>query len=208
MKKPSNVSHVPVARWCLCVLWLVCGLLPAAAVWAAEDAAGGIESEVTVAALKAKVDEVNADGKLDEATREILLELYSKSIANLEGEAVDRAATKEFNRSIEAAPLEAARLEQELAEAQKRPFDPYPQFSGKADSADLAQALLKERANLAAVDADVTRLNLTLKVDQDRLTKARQELAQATQQQDRQSTNSITKSVPNEPAQVLSLIHI
>jgi potassium efflux system protein len=202
MNQPSNVPYTAVPLWRLCILWLLWVLLPATAVWADDDAAAGIKSAVTVTALKAKVDEVNADKKLDDATRETLLELYSKSIANLEGEAADRAATEEFNNSIEAAPLEAARLEQELADAQKRPFDPYPQFSGKTDSADLAQALLKERANLAAVDADVTRLNLTLKVDQERLTKARQELAQANQQQDRQSTNSIANSVPNEPTQV------
>jgi potassium efflux system protein len=202
MNQPSNVSFTAVALWRLCILWLIWGLLPATAVWAAEDTSEDSKSTVTEAALKAKVDEVNADKNLDDATREILLELYSKSIANLEGEAADRAATEEFNRSIGAAPLEVARLEQELAEAQKKPFDPYPQFSGETDSADLAQALLKERANLAAVDADVTRLNLTLTAEQDRLTVARKELAEANQQQDRQASISITQSVPNEPAQV------
>ncbi len=201
MNQPSNVSHAALALRRLCILWLVWVLLPATVVWA-EDTSEDSHSTVTVSALKAKIDEVNADPKLDDGTRDMLLELYSKSIANLEGGAADQAATEEFNNSIDAAPLETARLEQALAEAEKQPFDPYPQFNGKADSEDLAQALLKERANLAAVQADVTHLNLTLNAEQDRLAAARKELAQANQQQDRQATKSITQSVPNEPAQV------
>ncbi len=166
---------------------------------AVPDIAG---KSAALAALNAEIEQLEADKELDDETRQLLLELYRKSIANLQAEAADRLAAEKFRDSIESAPAEKAKLERELAELKDKPFDPYPQFNAKTDSSELAQALLKERANLAAVDADVTRLQLTLRAEQDRLAEARRELARANLDREGLASGTLTNAAAADSARV------
>jgi potassium efflux system protein len=163
---------------------------------------GEATSNVSVDVLTARIKEAEADQDLDEQSRQALIELYRKSIGNLEDQAADQSATTTFRRSIETAPVETREMEEEIAAFQQQSFDPDPGFNELTSTTDIAQALLKERANLAAVDADVSRLSLQLQAEQDRLVAARKELSDANVRQARQSIDSNAGVAVNEPAQI------
>ncbi len=204
MTTPSNALKGPTvfAFSKSGLFWLLFALLQASTLWAQAEDSEASESSTTLAALNANIEQLDSDKELDDDTRQLLLELYRKSVSNLQAEEADRLAAEKFRRSIESAPSETAKLEQELAEARDEPFNPYPQFNDQTDSADLAQALLEERANLAAVNADVSRLKLNLKVDQERLEEARRELARANLQRDKQAVGALSKPAPTDSAEV------
>ncbi len=163
---------------------------------------GKADAGVTRDMLDAKIKELESDQELDEASRLLLMELYRKSISNLENIKLNTAAAEEYHRSIETAPVETRKLEQEVADFQEQDYDPDPGFDEHTTTADIAQALLTKRAALAAASADYHRLKLTLEGERDRLTIARQELADATSRQSQVASDSDTSAQPEESGEV------
>ncbi len=190
---------------CFLAWSLLCCLvfLTTTPVFAADgDGDGATKQGVSLKILNAKIKEAEADTELDEESRKALTELYRKSVSNLESRASNKAATEEYRKSIETAPVETKRLEAEVQDLEQSVFDPDPGFDDKTPTADIAQALLKARANLSAVDADCNRLKLQLEAEQDRLTAARQELAEANSKQSAKSAAAEAGSLPSESAEL------
>ncbi len=203
MTHPPIAVHLRVVLSRLCLCLLCCALLPAPLLLAQDEGSDPSYSGATLAALNATIEQLDSDKELDDDTRQLLLELYRKSVANLQAEAADREAAEKYRESIETAPAEQEKLESELAASRDKPLDTYPQFADEASADELAQVLLKERANLAAVDADVTRLKLTLKGEQDRLAEARRELTRTNLEREKQASSNLTKAAPTDSSRVV-----
>ena len=79
----------------LCVLLFVCFVLPPQKSWAQSDQAGG-QPIVSRDLLEAKLREVEASTDQDQAIRDLLTDLYLKSIGNLDAHSDQLAAAQEY----------------------------------------------------------------------------------------------------------------
>ena len=140
-----------------------------------------LSSTVTRETLQANIKEVEASADLDEPTRKKLLELYRSTLAYLEQAGSHDKATNQFRESRESAPARARALRDEL---DKRQQSEEPISTGVTDKTPLAevdQVLLKEKANMAAVDAVLSDLQDRLLTESDRPNLARKRLSAAKQ---------------------------
>jgi len=115
---------------------------------------------VTPGLLESKIKEGEANTSLDEATRTRLLELYRKALSQLEKTDSFEAAAASFAKARQEAPRQAEALRAELDKAPQGP----PTLKGLGVSEatplpELEQALVKEGADLAALDAKVADLD-------------------------------------------------
>ena len=144
--------------------------------------AQALDRSVTPELLQSRIAAAQDSSELDQARKIRLVDLYRRSIGNLEAARGDRDATEEYRRARSSAPEEAAKLRAMIE--RRRAKDPTAdlRISPSASSDDLAQKLDEEIANLAAVEAKVALLEARLGSEARRPAKIRNEIAAARSQ--------------------------
>jgi potassium efflux system protein len=161
-------------------LALLLPLLPATA--ARVDTLGyRLSDAVTPESLQAKIKETESSTELDEATRKKLIDLYRSTLANLELADSHITAANEFRAARESAPVRARAIREELDKRQQSEDRIPAGVTDKTPLAEVEQLLLKEKANLAAVDAVLSDLQDRLLTETDRPNLARRRLTAAKQ---------------------------
>ena len=150
--------------------------------------------------LHAKIKEAESDSDLPANEKTQLVELYRRSISNLETHTSNVSAIRKYAASIESATAATDALKKEIARLESAHFKPRPDFDENTSTEQMAQELLKARANLSAVEADTKRLQLELVAQQRRLTDAREELAEANSEQSRESVAEESSLLDPSPA--------
>ena len=140
-----------------------------------------LSGTVTTETLQANIREVEASADLDESTRKKLVELYRSALAYLEQAGSHDKAAREFRESRESAPARARAIREELDKRQQSDEHITTGVTDKTPLAEVDQVLLKEKANLAAVDAVLSDLQDRLLTEADRPNLARQRLTAAKQ---------------------------
>jgi potassium efflux system protein len=107
----------------------------------------------TLQVLNSRVATVQDSGKLDEPTRDLLVDLYRQAIGNLEAVAALEVAAEEYRRAGRSAPVEAETLRAALEH--RRSTDPIADLGDLSakSSQNLTRQLDDEAANLTSVEA-------------------------------------------------------
>ena len=153
-------------------------LLPALCAWGQP----GTDPEtspiaVTTDVVKSLIDEVEASTSLDDGTRNTILELYRKSVTQLEAVNVYREATAQFADAIGTSSVEAADIRKDLAQREKEP-PPSPDIED-VTLASVEQRLSKEKADQVAVEAKLSELKNQIDKEQARPAAIRLQLEEA-----------------------------
>ena len=180
---PFAVIRRPALPW----PWL--GLLVALAFPLAAEVVSAPDRSVNLETLEAKIQEIESGTNLDEATKTRLLELYNKARTHLQTATANRAQAEEFLATMETAPVQTQILQEEIDNAQSSlppedslaitPDTPLPQVE---------QLLLKEKADLAAVDARRADFEKRLEEEANRPAWIRQRLTEAKARQEEVAT--------------------
>jgi potassium efflux system protein len=155
---------------------------------------------VTSGLLESKIKESQADTSLEEATKTRLLELYRKALSQLEKASSFEAAAASFAKARQEAPRQAEVLRAELDKAPKGP--PTLKGLGVSEASplpDLEQALVKEGADLAALDAKVADLDKQSEEQAGRPDAARKRLTELKQIQGQIDAELKVPSAEGEP---------
>ena len=180
--KRTLTLHLQIVGWLFCLV-ILSGESIAQAVDTSPATKPSI-SIISVEGIKLKLDELELDTAIDQINRDALEKLYRKVHSDLQTAAANEQAALEFIQSEKDAPLEASALRQKTIE--KKEISPestllsYTYYSlGK-----LEPLLLKEKADLAAVEAKLTEAREVLKYHTDRPQAIRQQLIATTRKAD------------------------
>ncbi len=144
--------------------WPRCGVLALCLLGVGALAAGALALEgdgegilpaslVTPAVIEAKIAEVEAATDLADESRGRLIELYRKALSNLEAARADQEATERLRRGVETAPTAIQAVRAALDPSGIPPAVESLDVTLATPLPDLEQALQKEQADLAAVNA-------------------------------------------------------
>ena len=163
----------------LLLLFLLLPVL-ASGSWTAAFAEMATDSQSLVSAeiLKAKSKEIEEVTNLDEGMKNRLLELYHKSLGNLETAASYDAQAGNFVQVIETAPADIKQIREKLAKPAAQPEERENDISEDISSKDIEQQLLKTKSQLAEIEAKVAALNRQLTVLSERPIKAKRRLGE------------------------------
>ena len=114
---------------------------------------GPAAGTVTANTLNARLKEVEASSTLDEATRASLTEILNKALANLETTSTNQAAIDSYIELRKTAPAQIKKIREQLEKVKQAPADITLSVTRDSPVEAIDQALLQEKANLAAVDA-------------------------------------------------------
>lgn len=157
---------------------------------------------VTPEILKGKIKEVEATTDLPAGVKNKLLELYRKSLVNLEATTANNALTDKFVQSIEVAPTETRKIRGELEKLSNQPADKEIDVPEGATTKDLEQLLLKSKSNVTAIEAKVATVTSQLAAQTERPAKASQRLAEAQKSEEQLLAALKGPSPADEPPQV------
>jgi potassium efflux system protein len=143
-----------------------------------------LTNTVSQETLQANIQEAESSSELDEATRKKLVELYQSALAYLEQAGSHDSAAREFRKARESASAMASAIREEL-DKQQSGENITTGVTDKTPLAEVSQILLKEKANLAAVDAVLSDLQERLLSESDRPNLARKRLTAAKQRMDK-----------------------
>ena len=115
-------------------------------------------AELTVAIIRARITEVEADTAQDEAIRTRLTDLYNKALAFQEKASDHNTTTGAYLQARETAAAQARAIRDELAQAQQTAQTVTLNVSDATPLAEIDQQLLIEKANAAAVETQLTKL--------------------------------------------------
>ena len=165
-KAPS--SHVIAL-----VFWLL-----APALSGAQPAPGPDQPVASVDAeiLRSQLDGIEASPDFDAATKAALTEMYRMALSNLETARSHRESAARFLQAVETAPTETRLLQAQLADKKEDGLSAAISFAALSLE-EIDQRLQKEKANLAAVQAQLAQLEAQLKKEADRPAAVRELLA-------------------------------
>ena len=145
---------------------------------------------LTAELIKNRIAEVEADSSIDEATRTLLIEKYNKVLTNLEKTNFWNTTTEAYLKARKTAAAEAMAIRDELAQA--KITDPMVRLdvSESTPIAEVDQQLLIEKANKAAVETKLAKLEEQLASEAERPGMARQRLTEIAQRQEELATES------------------
>jgi potassium efflux system protein len=148
--------------------------------WAMEVAKTSSDTQlvVTQKILEAKIKDVEGTPNLAEGAKKKLLELYGKSLANLEDVVSHNALADTFAQSIETAPAEIKKIREEMAKLRRQPGSKEIDVADGATMMDIEPQLLKAKTNFTAIEAQVATLISQLAKQVERPEKASQRLAE------------------------------
>ena len=174
--------YLQILSWILCLVFL-----SGESIAQAQDRSPATKSSlsiVSVGGTKLKLDELELDTDIDQINRDTLKKLYRKTISDLQSASANERAALEFAQSEKDAPLQASALRQKTID--KKAISPestllsYIYYSlGK-----LEPLLLKEKADLAAAEAKLTKAREALKYHTERPQAIRQQLIATTRKAD------------------------
>ena len=161
-----------------------------------------VDLSVTTDMVKAKLNEVEGSGELDEAAKTKLTDLYRKTLSHLEKGAFFKANAKAFGEALQNAPTETAVIRGKLE--QTRQTDPIAelQLSDKTPLSDIEQRLNKEKANRTAVQAKLSGTEEQLDMESNRPAAARDRISEAAQRRDALSTQLQLEAPAGETAEL------
>jgi potassium efflux system protein len=133
---------------------------------------------VTSQILKAKIKDVERTTDLSESTKKKLLELYRKSLTNLETAAANNALADKLAQSIETAPAETKKIREEMGKPGRQPAGEEIDIPTGATMKEIEQLLLKAKTNFTAIEAKVATLTSQLSGQVERPAKVSQRLAE------------------------------
>lgn len=147
--------------------------------------AGVVSSDsVSQETLEVKIKQAEANTEMDEKARARLIELYRKSLTNLQTIAANRKAAEAFQKAAQSAQRKIEALRKEV----ERTGDPVandPLNTGMSSPLATVERLLqKEKANFGAVDARRKDLEIRLEEEARRPVAIPQRLSEARQQQE------------------------
>jgi len=145
---------------------------------------GSTSSSVNAEIIKSKLDEAESATGLDDKARSALVELYKKSLTNLEQAKANERAASEYELARNTASDEAKKIRQELEAHIKEKPKVSLDFSDKTALAEIEQKLLTEKANQAAVSAKLSEIDQKVTDQANRPVEARQQLSDAQQRQE------------------------
>ena len=177
MKQLILVLPLAVNLFALCVF---------AGLAAAEDDVSDqpASASVTQEMIQSRIAETEASSGLDEQSKSSLLELYQKSLSNMQETLSSEEAARTFQQMAEVAPEEILRIREEIAtqysDTERVPLDVDP-----AASLSQVEALLQEeKAELLSVNALLADVERLLEEATARPVQIRQRLAEAKNQQE------------------------
>ena len=183
-KRTSGVkTTVTVARLLICLV-LLASLVSANA----EDLAtpvNGVAATLTPDTVKEWLEELEAATNLDEKTKATLTKLYRKTLRNLEQERASTEASAAFTKARKTAPAEARAVRKTLEKFEQESPTVTLDVSEDTPLAEIEQKLLDEKANQAAVDAKLDKLEKQLTTEVERPTAIRQRISEARQSQEK-----------------------
>jgi potassium efflux system protein len=136
---------------------------------------------VTAETLRARLKEVEASTSLDEESRASLTEILNKALSNLESVSGNNEATENYIRLRETAPAQVKTIRDTLEKDKQAPADITVSVSRDSSFDEIEQALLQEKANLAALKAKRVDLVAQLESSRERPTAIPKQLADAKQ---------------------------
>jgi len=160
----------------------------------AQDESSWVERPVNTEVLSLKIAEVEASTSLDEQTANSLIELYRKSLTNLERARVEQDSANAFAAAAASALDETTEVHREHEQLS---FD----NSAKAVVPDhqtlseLEQLLTEEKSRLNDADANLTRLRERLTTEAARPGAARERLTEANKQLD-ETDDELNSPIP------------
>ncbi len=125
-------------------------------------------SQVNKATLERKVEAVEADTSLSTEDKSELVSLYRKAISNLETALASDQAADAFIQMNQDAPVKAAELRKKTLEKKKLIPEASLEAAPTTPIETLEQRLLKEKADLAAVEAKLQKTRESIKYHADR----------------------------------------
>lgn len=196
-KSGSRLSTVNPCLVRLALLILVLIVCPRVALSEGpEDPAGQPTASVSAETLERKITEVQESTSLNEATKAKLLDLYRKALGLHQQARADLSAAEAFQQAREKAPAEAAAVRERTAKARESsPLDSL-EATETTPLEQVAMLLLKEKADLAAVEAKLADLKRALADEVNRPGVVRELLTEARQEQE----NLVAKRNQGRPA--------
>jgi potassium efflux system protein len=182
------------------LLGCLCLGVPSPGVFAADPAEPtyAATTAITPAAVQAKIKEVEGSTALGDSSKTKLLDLYQGALGFLEQlQNYDRAA-EEFTRARNTASDEAKATRAKMEQGKQR--DPIAELgvTKATPLAKLEPLLLKEKADLAAVEAKLGDLTQAISAEAERPTVARQRLTEARRRQEQITPELKSSPPPNE----------
>ncbi len=157
---------------------------------------------VTAEILKAKIKEANSANELTEETKNKLIALYRKAISHFETARSNNEKAEAFRQARETAAQQAEIVRAKQVQAENGSPVETLAVSDATALEDLEPLLLKEKADLAAVEAKLAELEGKLLAETERPTQARQRLTGAVNLQEEISTKLKLSPPSQEPPNV------
>jgi potassium efflux system protein len=145
---------------------------------------------LTLEAIKARIAEVESDPALDEAIRTRLTDLYNKALAQREKARVSKNKTDAYLQAREEAAAQARTIRDELAQAQQAEQSVTLDVPAATPLAEIDQRLLIEKANDAAVETQLVKLEEQLASEADRPSMVRTRQTAIAKRQEELATES------------------
>ena len=159
-----------------CLVILVLLPLIAARAAAPQTIPSEVISDVNKTTLERKVEAVEADTILSEEDKSELVSLYRRAISNLEKASASDKAADDFIQMNQDAPLKAAELRKKTGEKKKLIPEKSIEVTPTTPIETLDQLLLKEKADLAAVEAKLHKTREAIKYEAGRPQAIREQL--------------------------------
>ena len=131
--------------------------------------------------IESRIAEVQAAADLNETERGELIELYRRALGYIETERSNAANEAAFVQARESAPEETRVTRERLEQAEANPVEVTPDVAEDASAQQIEQRLQQERANQAAVGAQLGKLEQQIAAEANRPGIVRQRLIEASQ---------------------------
>ncbi|MEA1889108.1 MAG: mechanosensitive ion channel [Pseudomonadota bacterium] len=136
-------------------------------------------SQISISVLERKIEGVEADASLSVDEKSSLASLYRKTINNLELSSANQHKADAFILSKQDAPVKAAQLRKKTIEKKKLDAEDSLEVTSNTPIEVLEQLLLKEKADLAAVEANLQKTREAIKYQAGRPQAIREQLIEA-----------------------------
>jgi potassium efflux system protein len=174
----SILRITPLA--CMVILFFL--PLIAASAAAEESTPSAAISDVSITTLESKIEAVEADTILSAENKSELVSLYRKAISNLEKAVASEKAAEAFIQMNQDAPLKAAELRSKTSEKRKLHPEKSIEVTPTTLIETLDKLLLKEKADLAAVEAKLQKTRESIKYQTGRPQAIREQLIDSKKQ--------------------------
>jgi potassium efflux system protein len=165
-----------------CLVIIVLLPLIAAQAAAPQTIPSEVISDVNKTTLERKVEAVEADTILSEKDKSELVSLYRRAISNLEKASASDKAANAFIQMNQEAPLKATELRKKTSEKKKLVAEKSIGVTSTTPIETLDQLLLKEKADLAAVEAKLNKTRETIEYQAGRPQAIREQLIDSKKQ--------------------------